>query len=228
MAKSKENQNAHPTEKTIAVLGLGKYGKSLARNLYEVGADVLVVDADDDTVSEFSAYSTSAICANLNNEDEVLQLGLENMDIVITAMGSNLAASIMCVSVAKEKGVPYVGAKVNSERMATILRKVGADVVIDPEEEGGARSAKILVSRYLSDCFELDKNLALLEMHPAVEWIGKTLRNLDLRANRNINVVATREGEGLWHFVEPDRVIEADSRLLVAVERKTLREIREY
>lgn len=106
-------------DKSVAVLGLGKYGRSLAKNLYKLGVDVLVADADENVVSEFTAYSTAAICADLSNEEEVLQLKLENMDVVITAMGSNLEASIICISVAKEKGVPFVGAKVNSARMCT-------------------------------------------------------------------------------------------------------------
>lgn len=213
-------------DKSIAVLGLGKYGRSLAKNLYKLGADVLVADADENVVSEFTAYSTAAICADLSNEEEVLQLKLENMDVVITAMGSNLEASIICISVAKEKGVPFVGAKVNSERMSSLLRMVGADEVYDPEEEGGALSARVLVSKYLSNCYELDKNLALLEMRPMDEWVGKTLKGLDLRHTMNINVIATRENQGLWHFVEPERVIEKDSELIVAVESKTLRKIR--
>lgn len=214
------------TEKSIAVLGLGKYGRSLARNLYNLGADVLAVDSDPDVVAEFTANSTSSIKANLNNEDEVLALGLKNMDIVVTAMGSNLAASIMCVSVAKEQGVPLVIAKSDSNRMASILKKVGADRVIDPEEEGGARSARILVSSYLNECFKLDENLNLLEMVPMSEWVGRSLNELDLRKTMNINVVAMRKKGGLWHFVEPDVILEEDMNLLIVMERETLKKIR--
>lgn len=214
------------TEKSIAVLGLGKYGRSLARNLYNLGADVLAVDSDPDVVAEFTANSTSSIKANLNNEDEVLALGLMNMDIVVTAMGSNLAASIMCVSVAKEQGVPLVIAKSDSNRMASILKKVGADRVIDPEEEGGARSARILVSSYLNECFKLDENLNLLEMVPMSEWVGHSLNELDLRKTMNINVVAMRKKGGLWHFVEPDVILEEDMNLLIVMERETLKKIR--
>lgn len=217
---------SNTTEKSIAVLGLGKYGRSLARNLYNLGADVLAVDSDPDVVAEFTANSTSSIKANLNNEDEVLALGLKNMDIVVTAMGSNLAASIMCVSVAKEQGVPLVIAKSDSNRMASILKKVGADRIIDPEEEGGARSARILVSSYLNECFKLDENLNLLEMVPMSEWVGHSLNELDLRKTMNINVVAMRKKGGLWHFVEPDVVLEEDMNLLIVMERETLKKIR--
>lgn len=91
-------------KKSIAVLGLGKYGRSLSENLYRIGADVLAVDHNEQLVDEFAGKCTVAVCANLTNEDEVLALGLKNMDIVVTAMGDNLAASIMAITVAKEQG----------------------------------------------------------------------------------------------------------------------------
>ena len=213
-------------EKSIAVLGLGKFGKSLARNLYELGADVLVADADDAVVSEFTSCSTAAICANLNKEEEVLALKLDQVDIAVVTMGSNLAASILCVSVAKEKGVPLVIAKSESNRMTSILKKVGADKVVNPEEEGGARSANILVSSYFHDCFRLDENLMMLEMRPKEEWIGKSLNELNLRKTLNINVIALKEDDKLWNFVDPAKVLDENCLLLVAVEAKSLRFIR--
>ena len=213
-------------EKSIAVLGLGKFGKSLARNLYELGADVLVADADDAVVSEFTSCSTAAICANLNKEEEVLALKLDQVDIAVVTMGSNLAASILCVSVAKEKGVPLVIAKSESNRMTSILKKVGADKVVNPEEEGGARSANILVSSYFHDCFRLDENLMMLEMRPKEEWIGKSLNELNLRKTLNINVIALKEDDKLWNFVDPAKVLDENCLLLVAVEANALRFIR--
>ncbi|MCR4685939.1 MAG: NAD-binding protein, partial [Lachnospiraceae bacterium] len=129
-------------KKSVAVLGLGKYGKSLSENLYKNGADVLAVDCNEDLIDEFSDKCTSAVCANLANEEEVLALDLKEMDIVVVAMGGNLAASIMSVTVAKEQGVPVVVAKASTDRMASILLKVGADKIIDPEGEGGMRSAR--------------------------------------------------------------------------------------
>ena len=128
--------------KSVAVLGLGKYGKSLAENLYMMGADVLAVDKDKEVINEFAGKCTSAVCANLENEDEVEALGLKNMDIVVCATG-NLAAAIMSVAVAKEKNVPLIVAKTSSDRMSSILLKIGVDKILDPEGEGGMRSARI-------------------------------------------------------------------------------------
>ena len=92
--------------KSVAVLGLGKYGRSLAENLSGMGASVLVADRNEQLIQEFAPKVTAAVCANLADEEEVKQLGLRNMDIVVTAMGKDLAPSIMCVVIAKEAGVP--------------------------------------------------------------------------------------------------------------------------
>lgn len=210
-------------KKSVAVLGLGKYGKSLSENLYRMGADVLAVDSNEELIGEFADKCTSAVCANLTNEDEVLALGLKNMDIVVVSMGRNLAASIMSIAVAKEQGVPLVVAKSSSERMSSILLKVGADKILDPEGEGGARSARILISSSFKDFFQLDENMYMIEMEPKKEWIGKNLIELGLRKSMNVNVVAVREKGQLWHFVEPGEPFTENSLLLIVMEKKHMK-----
>ena len=210
-------------KKSVAVLGLGKYGMSLAENLYRMGADVLAVDKDERVVNDISSRCTSAICANLENEDEVMALELKNMDIVVSAMGGNLAASILAVTVAKDEGVPVVVAKSSSNRMSSILKKVGVDKILDPEGEGGLRSASILLSSSLKDFFELDSNMYMIEMEVKKEWIGKSLLELNLRKNMNLNVVAVKEKDSQWEFVEPDKCFTETSVLLIVTEKKYLK-----
>lgn len=217
-----ESDGRKRMKKSIAVLGLGKYGRSLAENLYRMGADVLAVDENEELIDDIADKCTSAVCANLENEDEVLSLGLKNMDIVVTAMGKNLGASILAVTVAKEQGVPVVVAKTSSGRMSSILKKVGADKILDPEGEGGLRSASILMSSSFKDFFEIDSNMYMIEMHPREEWIGKTLRELDLRRKMNINVAAIRGKGKLWGYVDPDIPFTKESILLVLIEKKDM------
>ena len=107
-------------KKSVAVLGLGRYGISLAKSLYEMGADVLVADKNEDLIKEMADFCTVGICADLENEEEIKSLDIKNMDIVVCAMGRNLSASIMSVAVAKELGVPLVVAKSSSERLEQI------------------------------------------------------------------------------------------------------------
>lgn len=209
-------------KKSVAVLGLGKYGKSLAENLYNMGADVLAVDQDMELVNDFSERCTAAVCANLTDEDEVASLGLRNMDIVVTAMGRNLAASIMSVAVAKEQGVPLVVAKTSSDRMTSILHKVGADKILNLEGDGGIRSARILLSSSFKDFFKLGENLYIIELKPKKEWIGKSLLELELRRTHSLNIISVRNKEEQWHFVDPKMKLSEDCSLLVAMEKDTM------
>ena len=206
--------------KSIAILGLGKYGRSLAEQLYEMGADVLVVDKNRQVIDDIADNCTSAVCANLADEDAVVALGLKNMDIVVTAMGGNFAASIMAVAVAKEEGVPVVVAKSSSNRMASLLKKVGADKVIDPEGEGGERSARILLSMAFKDFFKLDDNMYLIQMSPKKDWIGKSLASLELRQTMKVNVIAAKKKGEQWHFIDPNEPMTEEMRLLIATDKK--------
>lgn len=209
-------------KKSVAVLGLGRFGKSLAESLYNMGADVLAVDCSEEVVQSFAGKCTSAVCADLTNEEEVEALGLKNMDIVVIAVSNDLAASVVSIAVAKEQGVPVIVAKTASERMSTVLRKLGADQILDPEGEGGARWAPILLSAAVKDFYELDENMYMVEFVPKEEWVGKTLVELDLRSRMNINVVAERVDGGLWHFVFPDKPITPRTILLIVVEKQNI------
>lgn len=208
-------------KKSIAVLGLGKYGASLAKNMYEMGADVLIVDQDQDKLKELNGFCTAAVCADITNEDEVISLGLKNMDIVAVAMAGNLAASIMAVAVAKEQGVPLIVAKSSSDRMTSILKKIGANKVIVPEEYGGEQSARILSSDTFLDYFKVDGNLCMIEINPLLKWIGKNMMELNVRKNYNANVIALKRGSS-WKILDPAEALNADDLLLIVVERKDL------
>ena len=209
-------------EKSVAVLGLGKYGKSLAENLYNMGADVLAVDQDRELINDFAGKCTAAICANLADEDEVASLGLKNMDIVVTAMGGNLAASIMSVSVAKEQGVPMVIAKSSSKRMSSILLTVGADKILNPEGDEGMRSARVILSSSIEDFFEFGENLFMIEMSPKEEWVGKNLMQLNLRKMHNLNIVAIKEKGNRWKFIDVKKPLPADCSLLIVMDKKDM------
>ncbi len=208
--------------KSVAVLGLGKYGKSLAESLYSMGADVMVVDKNPELIEDFSSRVTTAICADLSDEMALRELGLGNMDIVAVAMGQDLAPSIMSVFLAKELGVPFVLAKASSDRMATILKRVGADRVIDPEGQSGTRSARILLSSSFLDFFQMD-DLSIVEVKPKSAWVGKTLRDLELRAKHGVNVIAVRR-DGIWKTPDPFRPLKDDENLLILAEEVKLKD----
>lgn len=210
---------------SIGILGLGKYGRSLAENMYKLGADVLVVDKDRVLVDEFASKVNSAICADLANEAELNELGLGNLDIVVVAMGSNLEASIMSVAIAKEKGVDFVMAKSSTDRMSAILEKVGVDKIIDPEEESGIRTARILASGRVMDYIDMDGNLCMVEIKPKDKWIGHSLKELDIRRSDNINIIAMKTGKEDWVFPDPNEKITKETSLMAVLDKKNIRSI---
>ena len=213
-------------KKSIAVLGLGKFGRSLARSLSSLGADVLAVDQNETIVKEIADFCSEAVCADLTNEESLNALGLKDMDIVVVAVGRNLEASIFAVSAAQEQGVPLVMAKSISVRMSTILRRIGADKVILPEEYAGNRTAVTLMSESVLDYFQVDDSLCMIEMKPHSEWVGKTMAELDIRKNYHANVLAEKDADGKWMMADPERAIMEDSVLLVILEQKDLGKFR--
>ena len=210
--------------KSIAVLGLGKFGRSLAENLYSLGMDLMVVDRDPEVVREFASKSTIAVCANLENEDEIHALDLKHMDIVVVSMGTSLAPSVMSVVEAKKQQVPFVMAKALSDQMGSILKMVGADQVINPEAESGMRVARALASPTILDLFDVGENLCMIEMIPDKKWIGKTLLELNLRQKRGINVIAMKEPGTTWSYLDAHSPIKENATLLVVLEKKLLNE----
>ena len=208
--------------KSIAVLGLGKFGRSLAENLYSLGMDLMVVDRDPEVVREFASKSTIAVCANLENEDEIHALDLKHMDIVVVSMGTSLAPSVMSVVEAKKQQVPFVMAKALSDQMGSILKMVGADQVINPEAESGMRVARALASPTILDLFDVGENLCMIEMVPDKKWIGRTLLEPNLRQKRGINVIAMKEPGTTWSYLDAHSPIKDNATLLVVLEKKLL------
>ena len=119
---------------SIAVLGLGRFGKYTARELFENGADLLIADNDEEVINQMAEIAEIAVTCDLSDPEPIEKLGLGNMDIVIVCMGSNLDSSIMCTQIAKEQGVHKVIAKAGSERMGKVLKKLGADEIVYPEK----------------------------------------------------------------------------------------------
>ena len=211
--------------KSIAVFGIGRFGRSLALTLSESGADVMVVDGDENVIEKIADKVTYAIKADLKSAEAIQARGLEDMDAVVVAMGSDLKASIMSVMVSKEMGVPFVMAKAADDRMGAILTKVGADKIIYPEEETGERTARVLASDTFAELFDIDDNLSIIEMHPKKEWIGKNLIELNLRGKFNVNVIAIKDANKMHSSIDPKKPLTEDDMLYVIMDKKDIRNI---
>ena len=206
---------------SYVIFGLGKFGQAVADKLIEAGADVMVVDNDPDIIESYSAKATSAIEADLTDPAAIKALGISNIDCAVVAMGMSLESSIMCTMVAKESGVKWVVAKAGNDRMGTVLSKIGADEVIYPEEESGVRTARSLIASNFLEFLEVSEDICLIEMLPKEKWVGKSLKELNLRKKYGINVVAIRDGI-VNEYVDPDVPLNAKHPLLLLIHKNNL------
>ena len=211
--------------KSYAVLGLGRFGKKVAEALIDGDADVLVADRYPEPLKQFQHTAANAVIADLSDEEALRSMGLGSVDTVIIAMGENLEASIMTAMVAKELGVEKVIAKASSKRMADILLKVGADQIIFPEEDAAYRTAKSLLSDTFLDYYDFGDQLSLVEMYPKPSWVGRTLKELNLRKEEGINVVAIRESGGSFVHITGDTVLNKTSEMLIVAEKNELKKL---
>ena len=212
-------------DKSFAVLGLGKSGRAIARELAVNGAEVIAADKSEELVNSVADEVTAAMIADLTSAEAIKGLGISNVDVVIVTMALSLEASIMCVMVAKELGVPHVVAKAKSERMGEILRKVGADEIVFPEKEAGQALSRKLLSDDFLDYFDISADLCIIEMKPKKDWIGKSLIQLDLRKKYDINVAAITVDGKMKASIDPQMLLTEECTLLIITSKKNYKKL---
>ena len=213
---------------SYAVFGLGRYGMAVARELVESGAEVLAVDRDEEIINSASAFIPICKCADVTDAEALRQLGIANIDVVILSMASSLEASVMAVMLCKELGVKTVIAKGASEMNCRILRRVGADKVVFPENESGVRLAKSLLSAGFTDIIELSRDVSMLELEVRPEWVGKTLTELSLRKKYSINIVAVVKNTQISVNIDPEKPLEAGMKLIVIANVEKIKRLQKY
>lgn len=209
--------------RSIAVVGLGRFGESISTELYKNGADVMAIDNDDEKINAISDRVTCALNIDICDMDALREAGIANMDVVVVAMSESLEPSIMCVMSAKELGVPMIVAKAKDELMGRILKRVGADMIVFPEKESGVRLSHKLISSDFVDYFDLSDSTSLVELLPKKEWVGKTLRELNLRKEYKVNVVAVIQNDSFNIAMDPDEPLQADEPLLIIMKKNDLK-----
>ncbi|MBQ4572211.1 MAG: TrkA family potassium uptake protein [Clostridia bacterium] len=214
------------TKNSYAVLGLGRYGYAVAKELVETGAEVLVVDSREDVINDVVDEFPLCKCADITDEDAIAQLGISNIDVVIIAVASNLETSVMATTLCKDAGVKTVIVKCANERQCKILSKIGADKVVLPEYESGVRLAKNLLSSGFVDILELTNNISLVEFDVKPEWVGETLIDLNLRKKYSINVIAIQQDNDVTTEIDPNKPLEASMKLIVVANRQKLEKMR--
>ncbi|MDI3519256.1 MAG: trk/ktr system potassium uptake protein [Caldanaerobacter sp.] len=202
--------------KQFVVIGLGSFGMSLAKTLYEMGNDVLVIDKDEELVQSMAGLVTHAVRADATDENVLKSLGVKNFDVAIVAIGKNMESSIMITMLVKEMGVKYVIAKAHNELHARVLYKVGADRVVMPEKDMGIRVARNIFSSNLLDLIEFSKDYSIAEILPIEEWFHKTLKEIRMRERYGLNVITAKKmNDEIIVSPGPDYVVDEGDVLVV-------------
>ncbi len=181
--------------KTYVVIGLGRFGSALARQLCKLGAEVLAMDVRSALVQQVAGDVTQAVVGDAQDKDVLRSLGVRNFDCAIIAIGDNLGASVLIAMNLKELGVPYIVCKAHDETHRKVLEKLGVDRVVIPEQEHAQRLGRSLYSHNVLDYIELSEAYGILEVPAPKPWIGKSLKELNVRAKLGVNIIAVENGK---------------------------------
>ncbi|BBH21634.1 potassium transporter Trk [Paenibacillus baekrokdamisoli] len=200
----------------FVVIGLGRFGSSLARELIQLGYEVLGVDKDEESVQEMSQVLTHAVIADATDEEVLRSLGVRNFDCGVIAIGDDIQASILTTILLKDLGVKQVVAKAMTELHGRVLEKIGVDRVIYPERDMGIRVAHQLVSPNLLDYIELSKEYTIAELAVPKCLNGVSLRELNPRARFGCSIVAINKPKGIIIAPEANDVL-AEKDVMVVI-----------
>lgn len=176
----------------FVVIGLGTFGMNVAKKLAEKGAQVLAIDEDEEKVKEVSTFVTQAVQADATDEKTLRELNVSDADAAIVAIGENMEASILITLLLKEIGVKRVIAKGISPLHGQVASKIGADKVVFPERDIAERLAESLVSPSILEQIEVSPEYNFAEVLAPARFVGKTLRQLDMRTHYRLNVIAIK------------------------------------
>lgn len=181
--------------KQFVIFGMGKFGKSIATSLYNMGHEVLAVDKDQERVQDISDKVTYAVQIDAADENTLKAIGVRNFDVAVVAIGQDIQSSILITLLCKEAGVKYVLAKAQNELHSKLLYKIGADKVVFPERDMGMRVAYSLVSTNILDYIQLTPGYQLIELAAIDAWENRSLKDLDIRAKYGVSVLAIKQGD---------------------------------
>ncbi len=224
--------------KQFAVIGLGRFGFSVATALTEKGQQVIAIDTDEELVHDVMDHVAKAVCLDATDEKAMRSIGIQNVDVAICGIGTHVEASILVTLLLKDLGVPVVICKADSMAHKKALEKIGATKVILPERDMGIRLAGTLisVSDAVIDHIGISGSASIIELIAPKGFVGKTLRDLDIRAKFGVNVIAIKKKAGETVALaeekinvspQADYVVDEDDVLVIFGENDKLEAIKE-
>jgi len=202
-------------KRQFAVIGLGRFGTSVALTLAEMGFEVMGIDRNEELVENVKDYITYAVCADVHEEKVLESLGIRNFDVVIVAIGDDLQASILITLILKEMGIEHVVVKAVNDIHGKVLEKVGADKVVFPERDMGMRLAHYLARANILDFIEISEEYSLIEAKVPAKMVDKTLREIDLRSKYGVSVLAIKRGHQVIVSPPADQRLSASDVLIL-------------
>ncbi|MGD8110766.1 potassium channel family protein [Vibrio sp. TRT 21S02] len=211
-----------PGSKQFAVIGLGRFGLSVCKELQESGAQVLAIDINEDRVREAAGFVTQALVANCTSEETAAELKLDDYDMVMVSIGADVNASILTTLVVKEAGAKSVWVKANDKFHGKILQKIGADHIIMPERDMGIRVARKMLDKRVLEFQELGSGLAMTEVVVGSRLMGKTLGDLALCQESGVQVLGFKRGPEIVKAPELSTELEIGDVIIIVGPQVTL------
>jgi trk system potassium uptake protein TrkA len=212
---AKEKAKRRILHTNVIVIGMGRFGSSLARELVRTGHEVLGVDTDEKLVQQMAQELTHTVKADCTDEAVLTELGIQEFDAAVVAIGADIEASILTTSLLLQLGVPNVWAKANSKSHGRILEQLGAHHVVFPEYEMGKRVAHMVSGESL-DYVPIDNDFVMLKAKVPESFHNKNLADLKIRTNYHVTVVAVTKGDGNYSPAFPETVLESGDQIVVA------------
>lgn len=211
--------------KSFAVIGLGRFGMRIALQLSVLGKEVMAIDRQEQAVIDIADHVSRAVTADAKNKEVLSKLGVQNCDCAIVAMGADIGTSVLITMNLKALGVRKIVCKAHDEVHREILLKLGADQVIIPESMVADKLAASLSKSDILDYIELSDDYGIIECKPPREWIGKSIRDLQIRSRYGVTVIALRRGEDILVAPAPEKPMEKEEVLVMLGEYESLRKI---
>lgn len=201
--------------KSILMIGMGKFGHHLCRELCRMGNQVMIVDSDEKKLEDLLPYVVSAKIGDCTNEDVLRSFGVGNFDMCIVCIGTNFQSSLEITSLVKDLGAKYVVSKADRDIHAKFLLRNGADKVIYPDRDIAERLAVSLSSSHVFDYIELAEDFSIYEISTCDQWIGRTIKEVDFRAKYQVSILAVKEGEEMKLLPPADYVFNRKEHLMI-------------
>ena len=206
--------------KSILLIGLGRFGRHIAKELYDLDHQVMAIDNNEERVNTVLPFVTNAQIGDSTNEEFLSSLGIRNFDACIVAIGDNFQNSLETTSLLKELGAKKVIARASREVQEKFLLRNGADEVVYPEKQLAAWIAIRCTSEHILDYIELDADYSIFELDIPTDWNSKTILQLDIRKKYSINILGIRENGKLNMNITPDTILGAGKSILVLGQQK--------